>query len=118
VGWWCEEQHEEEKTDKSKRVEKRKQHNSITACPILAKLNWPMMILVLNPPMALAKPTTMMMRDWKEAERVVEEVAEVTGRKRVGGAKNYKRKKKQTKAKESKKESNATALQLVRFWQN
>ena len=45
----------------------------------------------------------------KEAKRVVEEVAEVTGRKRVVGAKNNKRKKKQTKAKEPKKESNASA---------
>jgi hypothetical protein len=48
----------------------------------------------------------------------VEEVAEVTGRKRVAGAKNNKRKKKQTKAKELKKESNSSALQLVRFWRN
>jgi hypothetical protein len=39
----------------------------------------------------------------------VEEVAEVTGRKRVVGAKNNKRKKKQTKAEEPKKESNASA---------
>ena len=39
----------------------------------------------------------------KEAERVVEEVAEVTMRKRVVGAQNNKRKKKQTNAKESKK---------------
>jgi hypothetical protein len=52
----------------------------------------------------------------KEAERVVEEVAEVTGRERVVGAKNNKRKKKQTKAKHSKKESNTSALQLIRFW--
>ena len=48
----------------------------------------------------------------------MEEVAEVTTRKQVIGAKNNKRKKKQTNTNESKKESNASALQLVRFWQN
>jgi hypothetical protein len=41
----------------------------------------------------------------KEAKRVVEEVVEVTMRKRVLGAKNNKRKKKHTSAKESNKKT-------------
>jgi vacuolar-type H+-ATPase subunit B/Vma2 len=68
TGCWCKEQQEEEETDKRKRVEKRKQRKCIKTRPILAKLNRPMLIHVLNPQMALAlalplalATTTMMM---------------------------------------------------------
>ena len=44
----------------------------------------------------------------KQAERVVEEVGEVPTRKRVVGAQNYKRKKKQSNAEESEKENNGS----------
>jgi hypothetical protein len=44
----------------------------------------------------------------KQAERFVEEVGEVPTRKRVVGAQNYKRKKKQSNAEESEKENNGS----------